>query len=238
MRSLIYGIGVMSLCALYCTTANASSVSISPTRLEMTAPQAADVITLRNVDKNPVNVQIRVFRWSQVGGVERLEPTADVVASPPATRVAAGSEYLVRVVRVSKAPVAAEESYRVLVDEIPDPARMKAGTVSFNVRFSLPVFVKSPEATAPKIAWNLKRSDGGLVLSAVNSGDTRLKLSDVQLVQGGRNIADRKGLVGYVLGRGTMQFPIGNVKGLSSAPVALKAKSDAGALEANVSVSN
>jgi fimbrial chaperone protein len=31
----------------------------------------------------PVNVQIRVFRRSQNDGEERLEPTEDVVASPP-----------------------------------------------------------------------------------------------------------------------------------------------------------
>jgi fimbrial chaperone protein len=34
-------------------------------------------------------VQIRLFRWSQVDGKEKLEPTDEVAASPPAITMAA-----------------------------------------------------------------------------------------------------------------------------------------------------
>ena len=103
----------------------AASLRVAPTTISLVAPDAASVLSLRNDDKRPINVQIRVFRWTQVDGVDRLEPARDVVASPPAARLAGGAATTVRIVRVSKAPVSGEESYRLLVDELPDPSRVR-----------------------------------------------------------------------------------------------------------------
>src|SRR3954471_12794319 len=41
-----------------------------------------------------------VFRWSQVDSKEKLEPTEEVVASPPAVTLAANGSYVARIVRV------------------------------------------------------------------------------------------------------------------------------------------
>jgi P pilus assembly chaperone PapD len=80
-------------------------------------------LTLRNDEDTEVTVQTRVLRWSQNAGKETLEPTPDVVASPPAVTLAPGADYVVRVVRVSKQPVHGEESYRVIVDQLPRTGR-------------------------------------------------------------------------------------------------------------------
>ncbi|UGX87085.1 fimbrial biogenesis chaperone [Phyllobacterium meliloti] len=237
MRSMLKRIGAMGLFMLFCSTANAASLRVAPTSLDLTAPGSAAVLTLTNQAKRPINVQVRVFRWTQVNGVEQLEPTSDVVASPPSTVLTGNKDYLVRVIRVSKKPVAGEESYRVIVDELPDPSRRKGGTVTLVMRYSIPVFFKDADASAPKVAWTIKRSGGGLVLAARNNGDSRLRLSDVQLMQGGREIGTRKGLVGYVLGGASMQWPVGGGKAVSAGSIALKAQSDAGPLDVNVAVS-
>ncbi len=72
--------------------------------IDVTAPGAASTVTLRNEGAAPINAQIRVYRWSQVDGKENLEPTEDVVASPPAVTLAPQTNYVARVVRVSKRP--------------------------------------------------------------------------------------------------------------------------------------
>jgi fimbrial chaperone protein len=238
MRSLLYGIGLLGLCAFQTGIAAASSLQVSPTRIDQVMPASAGVITLRNEENRPVNVQVRVFRWSQVMGVERLEPTADVVASPPSAQIGAGKQYLLRVVRVSKAPVTAEESYRVLVDELPDPSQLKAGTVNFTVRFSLPVFYRSEQSAAAQVGWNIRRANGGYVLFGSNGGGTKLRLTDIQLLQSGRIIGVKKDAGGYVLAGSSAQFPLGAAKGLRPGPAVLKLETDRGALEADVDVSN
>ncbi len=237
MRTMLYGIGAMGLLMLFSGIAQAASLRVSPTNLELIAPGSAGVLTLTNEAKRPINVQIRVFRWTQANGVEQLEPTNDVVVSPPSTSLPANKDYAVRVLRVTKKSVAGEESYRVIVDELPDPSRKRAGTVTLVVRYSIPVFFKDEDASPPKVAWGIVKSKGSLVLTARNAGDTRLRLADVQLTQQGRVLGGRKGLVGYVLGGASMQWPIGAGKSVSSGAVGLKAQSEFGPLNADVAIS-
>ncbi|BDA85918.1 hypothetical protein Sa4125_34600 [Aureimonas sp. SA4125] len=117
----------------------ASSLRVSPVGLTINPGTATSTIRVWNNDKRPLGVQVRVFRSKTVAGEEWLEPTRDVVASPPITTLSPGGENLVRIVRITKTPVGTEERYRLLVDELPDPNRRKAGTINVLVRHSIPV---------------------------------------------------------------------------------------------------
>ncbi|MER8624012.1 molecular chaperone [Mesorhizobium sp. LNJC403B00] len=237
MRSMLSCIGATAVLLLCAGLSQAASLRVAPTGLELISPDASAVLNLSNDDpKRPINVQIRVFAWSQAGGIETLTPTTDVVASPPSTKLGPNAQYVVRVVRVSKAPVRAEESYRVIVDELPDPSRKKAGTVALALRYSVPVFFRDADAAAPAVAWSVSRKGGSLVLTASNTGESRLRLSNLSLTQNGKKLGNRNGLVGYVLGGATMQWPIGSSKSLSAGSVLLKAQSDLGPFDAKVAV--
>ncbi|MER9950049.1 molecular chaperone [Mesorhizobium sp. M0047] len=236
MRTMLSSIGAAALVLLCAGFSQAASLRVAPTSLEMIAPDSAAVLNLHNDAKRPINVQVRVFRWTQVDGVERLEPTSDVVASPPSTKLGGGADYVVRVLRVGKAPVRTEESYRVVVDELPDPSRRQAGTVTLVLRYSIPVFFRSPDASTPNVSFSLSRAGGGLILKARNDGDSRLRLSNITLNQGAKKLGSRSGLVGYVLGGASMQWPIGSGKSLAGSSVTLKAQSDFGPFDAKVAV--
>lgn len=222
------------LCAQ--TFSNATSLRVAPTTVDMIAPDSAAVLNLRNEAHRPINIQVRVYRWTQEGGVDHLTPTRDVVASPPATQLPAGADYVVRIVRVSKRPVIGEECYRVIVDELPDRFRQKAGTVNLVLRHSVPVFFRSQDVAAPQISWSINRAGAHLILIARNDGTTRIRLSDVRITQGGRRIGARDGLVGYILGGATMQWPIGNASGVGDGLVELRAQSHHGPVKALVAV--
>ncbi|TDW20214.1 fimbrial chaperone protein [Rhizobium azibense] len=236
MRRMLSCIAVTALLSLTMSSANAASLRVAPTNLDLVAPDSAAVLNLTNDGDHPINVQVRVFKWSQTDGAEQLEPTTDVVASPPATKMGPNAEYVVRVVRTSKAPVRKEETYRVIVDELPDPSRAKAGTVTLIMRHSVPVFFRNPDAKAPDVSWNLTRRGGSLFLTGKNNGDSRFRLSNVTLKQGATKVGGRSGLVGYVLGGATMQWPVGSGKSLSSGSVTLQGQSDLGPFDANIAV--
>ena len=184
--------------------ASAASLQVSPVSIAVQAPGEATTLTLRNTGKRALNAQIRVFRWSTTNGVQTLEPTEDVVASPPITSLAPESDYTVRLVRVSKRAVVAEESYRLLVDELPDPTAQKNSTVTFVLRYSIPVFFYAPTVSAPNIAWSISHRQGRLYVQASNSGDRHQRIADLK-VQGdnGKVVSFGAGLTGYVLGRST-----------------------------------
>ena len=120
--------------------ASAGSLQVAPVLVDVAAPGAASTVTLRNEGTTPINAQIRVYRWSLVNGKEQLEPTDDVVASPPSVTLSPKGQYVTRIVRVSKQPVVGEESYRLLVDQLPDLSQQRNGAVNLLVRYSIPVF--------------------------------------------------------------------------------------------------
>ncbi|PWW04403.1 pili/flagellar assembly PapD-like chaperone [Hoeflea marina] len=119
--------------------AQAASLRVSPITLDLKMGASASTVRLWNEDRTATNVQVRVFRWTKVNGKDRLEPTTDVVASPPITKLAPGSENVIRVVRVSKKPVSGTEAYRLLIDELPDASKRVPGQVKVLVRHSIPV---------------------------------------------------------------------------------------------------
>jgi fimbrial chaperone protein len=235
MRSSLL-MGLAALCLAH-SGAQGAALRVAPTSLALIAPDSAATLNLRNEDTRPVNVQIRVFRWSQAEGVERLEPTTEVAVSPPITTLAPKSDYIVRVVRVAKTPVSGEESYRLLVDELPDPTQRRPGTVNFVLRYSIPVFFTNPDTSPPNVSWVLNPRDDVMVLTARNSGARHLRIVDLQLADSGKTIARQSGLVGYVLGASTASWllPRGNGT-IAGDSVVLSAQSVSGPTNAVVPV--
>jgi fimbrial chaperone protein len=217
------------------SASSAGQLTVEPVLLEMNAPSAAGVLKLRNDADVDVIAQTRVLRWTQVDGVEKLEPTTDVVSSPPEVSLAPKVDYVVRIVRVSKQPVRAEESYRILVDQLPSSPKTSNPTVRLLIRQSIPVFFRAQGISPADVSWSLRRKGETLFLNAANSGDERLRLASLRLQDAsGTAISFGAGLAGYVLGHSSMswQFPR-HPRGFAvGGPVTITAQTNTGALKA------
>lgn len=134
----MFALAAMAAALSLSLPAQAGSIRVSPTKVEM-AGNTASMLRVRNEEKTPVTVQVRVFRSIPAGDGFRLEETRDVVASPPMTTLRPGAENIVRIVHVGGSTAGGQQSYRLLVDEVPDRRRMKPGTVAVVVRHSIPV---------------------------------------------------------------------------------------------------
>jgi Pili and flagellar-assembly chaperone, PapD N-terminal domain len=89
-------------------------------------------LTVKNEADAETSLQVRAFAWSQSTlGDERLEPTTELMASPPICTITAGASQGVRLVWP---PQGGEASYRILLDQIPPPAA--PGTVRIALRLS------------------------------------------------------------------------------------------------------
>ena len=182
---------------------------------------------------------MRVYRWSQVNGEEKLEPTNDVIASPPSILLKPNGTHIVRVVRVSKTPTATEESYRLLIDQLPNSSQVRSGTINMIMRYSIPAFFNAAPVTGPAIAWSVAQSGNNLVISARNNGDRRLRVAALRLVDSkGSNVTVANGLVGYALAGATMRWTVpGRRKDFGvDGPVRISAQGDLGAIDATVPI--
>ena len=215
----------------------AAALEVSPVLLDVLAPGATGTVNLKNDDARPTTLQVRLFHWVQAGGQERYEPTQDVVASPPIATVQPGATLTVRVIRAAETPVKGEESYRLVVDQLPEADRSGRAKVSMLLRQVLPVFFAEPDRSAPQITWSLARGAKGYELRAHNEGDQRLRVARVTLSgAGGGTVTLGGGLLGYVLGHADMSWTIGKAI-RPGATVTLRCESDHGDLRATAPVS-
>jgi len=215
----------------------AATLQIEPVLIDVAAPGSASTVSLRNDGTTPINAQIRVFRWSQVNGKENLEPTDDVVASPPAVTLAPNSSYIARIVRVTKRPINGEESYRVLIDQLPVPHTKRTSAVNLLVRYSIPVFFGGLDKHDAAVAWTVAVSGNKVKVTARNDGDRRLRIASLNIRNSkGKTVSFSKGLVGYVLGKSTVAWTAPAAGFAPDGSVSISAQSDIGPVEATASV--
>lgn len=189
----------------------ASGLQVAPVSLTLTPAQAADGLWLSDTGSDPVHAQVRVYRWTQRDGKEVLEPSRDLVISPPMLQIAAGERQLIRVIRVGAPPAgpdATEASYRVIIDEL--PANDGKRGVQLVMRYSLPIFVEpAGPAVAPRLKWSVSRSGGHAVLEVSNTGTGHAQLAMLGFVdRAGHRTELAPGLLGYVLPGATMHWTL------------------------------
>jgi fimbrial chaperone protein len=236
MRSWISALLVASALVAVPASAEASSLQITPVNIEVPAPGAASKVTIGNGGSEQLNAQIRVFKWVQKNGKDELVETREVVASPPAVKLGPGKKSVIRVVRMSKSPAKTEESYRLIVDEIPAPPKPGQAGVGFAIRYSVPVFFSKPGEDID-LSWNASVDNGKLVLKAANAGGRHIRLAALKVIgKDGKSVNFGNGLAGYVLGQSSKSWI---AKSKSIAPgntIKIVAQGDNGPIEATAKV--
>jgi len=163
------------------------------------------------------------------------------VASPPAVTLAANGSYVARIVRVSKRPISGEESYRVLIDQLPATQQKRTSAVNLLVlvRYSIPVFFGASERRDPAVAWSVVVSGTKVKVTARNDGDRRLRVAALNIRNNkGKTVSFSKGLVGYVLGKSTIAWTASAGGFAADGPVAISAQGDTGPVEAVAAVNS
>lgn len=208
--SAVYGCVFAAVSMVLAAGSQAASLQVAPTSLQLGPRQNAEELWISNSGTAPVDVQARVFRWTQRDGRDELEQTTDLVLSPPMQALAAGQQQLIRVVRQKPEPPGEQLSYRVIVDEVPDLDPSRQG-MQFVLRYSLPVFVQpeaNPEGKPDLQATLLTQPDGSLALEVHNRGTGYAQLADLATGPLERPQIFKPGLVGYVLSGQTMRWPL------------------------------
>lgn len=223
-------VGIISTSA----AATAQSLEIAPITVDLPAGRLSSTIRITNRGTTPTTVQIRSFAWSQPVGGEQLDPTREMVVSPPFSTLAAGDTQTVRIV-LRKAALEREASYRLLVDQL--PATADAGSIRVALRISLPVFAAAAGAARARLTWKLVGADPvKRTLVIRNDGTRRAKISALNLPQA----ATVPGFTfRYVLAGSEVAIPVeAGTSGWAAAGATLhvSATSDQGKVEADAPI--
>lgn len=185
--------------AAWSPSALAAGLSVMPVSLQFAAGETMQGLWLSNTGNREITAQLRHFEWTQHEGDDQLQPTRALAASPPLFTLSPGQRQYVRIVRIDRQSRGREGSYRILVDELPDPSLPVRQGLNFVMRYSIPIFIESAD-TPPQLQWQRHTAGDTLILSVRNTGARRAQLSELQLLDGdGRVVFEKPGLLGYAL---------------------------------------
>jgi len=229
---------LLAACLLAPFSVMAGSLTVTPIRIELSSAQRSVALTVRNDGNQPTVVQAQLVAWSQADNDDRLEPTTDILASPPIFTVAPGASQILRVA-LRRAPDAARErSYRILVTEVPGKPQPGFTGAQFTLKISLPIFVDASGAkTSPQLEWSgVRTAKGELALTAVNTGAKHIQVQAIEVTRAGSDPDARFAGLWYILPgqRQTVTIKPGDGHTIAADRVRIKAETDAGPLAADV----
>lgn len=211
------------VCGLSMGTAYAAAtILLWPIDPWLGADRNATELWIENQGNTTTTMQVRIVRWRQEGGFERYQAQQDVVASPPILRIEKGQKQLIRLIRQTATPAGVEQAYRIIVDEIPQPANDTEPQIGLKLqmRYSIPLFVYGQGITTystgahsalvdPKqLSWRVVSDSDGPSVEIRNNGDIHVRLSKVNLRQNGQQYSLAEGLLGYVLPHESRRWPL------------------------------
>lgn len=160
----------------------AGSFSVFPIRADLGSAKQVASLTVRNTGDEPATIQLQAMSWRQQDGLDSLESTRELLATPPIFTVQAGGSQIVRV-GLRRAPDADMElSYRLLLREVPSEPKPGFAGLRVALELSVPVFVAPLSGkAAPNLQWALVEAGDGPRLRVNNAGNGHVRIGSVIL---------------------------------------------------------
>ena len=203
-----------SIVSLYSLSSLAASLQVAPISVAFSPQEKAKEIWLTNTSERPIRAQTRVLIWSQVAGQDQVNPTRDLVASPSITEIKAGEQQLIRIIRIAPQNTAVEQTYRLLIDELPSAGQADAQTgLQLLLQYSIPVFIQPTDSIAMRNGLtllnqvNFQYQNQQLIVK--NNAKSHIRISELSYINpNGERIPLINGLVGYALAGQSMRWEI------------------------------
>lgn len=174
---------------------------VAPIRLDFDRTAKSGVITAINEADERLHLQIKAFEWSQdAEGKDQYAETGDIIFFPKIMTFTKKEE---RILRAGiKIPAAnKEKTYRLFLEEIPDPKAAEGANVAVAIRFGVPIFSKPLREEQKGVIDKLEIAKGAVNITVKNPGNVHFVINAIVLKGKNRTGADifSKDIAGWYL---------------------------------------
>jgi fimbrial chaperone protein len=205
---------LLSVSLLSTSLVQAGTFSVAPVRIFLQAKDRATAITFTNDGTTEVVLQADLYEWLQKpNGEDDLKLAEDLIISPPIIKLAPGSKQVVRLARLSMAPEAAQQTYRLIAREIPEIAAAKQGvSVQISLALSMPVFITPKDAKPNLNCTSAVLNASAVLFTCKNDGNAHAQVRHARVLRDGKELTQLDNGGYYLAGsQRAMSLPIGNV---------------------------
>lgn len=159
----------------------AASWRVSPIRLDFDQKTRSGVVTITNDGDASVSLQIKAFLWTQdEQGKDRYEESNDLVFFPRIMTLRAGDSRVLRA-GIQVPATSQEKSYRLFVEEIPEPRSDSGAVVAIAIRFGIPVFVTPIKVQVVNEFSQIGYRGGELHFALKNAGNVHYRIQGIKV---------------------------------------------------------
>lgn len=154
---------------------------VSPIRLDFDRTAKSGVITAINEADERLHLQVKAFEWTQdAEGKDQYTETGDIIFFPKIITFPKKEERILRA-GIKIPATTKEKTYRLFLEEIPDPKTAEGATVAVAIRFGVPIFSK-PLREEPKGAiGKLEFARGAVNITIQNAGNVHFVINSIVL---------------------------------------------------------
>ena len=186
MKSLLLAL----LLALASTTAHAGEWGITPISLVVSQSSRSPVLTVSNAGKTPTRIHVRLVSWSQnAEAKDETVESKDLIYFPRTLNIPPGEDRSVRVGLLKPTQVQKEKSYRLILEEIPNPNTGKGGGASVSIvcNMSLPVYLQPATENVTAAIGQVVLEENSLVVPVTNTGNEHFTIRKVSAIGKGKD---------------------------------------------------
>ena len=175
--------GVCALLLFFPADSHCGQWRVSPARVFLDRDVKSTVITVVNEAEEKVSLQGKAMEWTQdAAGKDVYQDTNDLAFFPRMLLINKGEQKIIRA--GMKIPAGArEKTYRLFIEEIPQPRKITGDNaqLSVSVRFGVPVFVKPLKEEVKGEITGASLAKGVVTTKIKNDGNTHFRIGSVSL---------------------------------------------------------
>lgn len=154
---------------------------VTPIRLDLGKDAKSGVITVINEGEEKLHVQMKAYEWTQgTEGKDQYAETNDIIFFPKIMVFEKKEERILRA-GIRMPAITKEKTYRLFIEEIPDPKKADGVQVAIAIRFGVPIFVKPLKEEAKGELEKIELSKGTLNIVIKNTGNTHFIINSITL---------------------------------------------------------
>lgn len=172
---------LLILILLFASYSNAGEWRVTPIRIELDKNAKSGVVTIVNEGTEKLNVQMKAMEWTQdAEGKDVYTETEDLIFFPKIMTIEAKEDRILRA-GIKIPAVAKEKTYRLFVEEIPEPKKSEGVNVAIAIRFGVPIFVKPLKAEPKGEIQKVELAKGVVSATVNNTGNVHFMINTVSI---------------------------------------------------------
>lgn len=162
---------------------------VAPIKLELGSNARSGVVNIVNEGTGKFQVQMKAFLWEQDSdGKDRLTETGDLIFFPRMMVFEKPEERILRA-GIKLPATTKEKTYRLFIEEIPEPKKAEGTNIAVAIRFGVPVFVKPLQEDPKGELAKIELVGGDCRVTVKNSGNVHFIIQDITI--NGKGIQDK-----------------------------------------------